>query len=186
MDITGLVNTGSNSIIFDALFNTNSKKALEDVTSQLESLTEQNTDTAKDYSSDIVDPQDSAAISDFAGKLSAVDRVLKASGNTEAEDGLREIAKQFASKPANFGKFMDSVSNLDDSSFQKVFSTADKLADKGVNVGKFTDALSSISDETKAKSFLDDINKALDNAESDTSGKIDVNKSVQDIINKIA
>lgn len=171
MDIAGLVNTSSNGLIMDAIFNPVSKKSIGQVTSDM--LVSKDPITDK-YSGALVNQDDSAAISNFASKLSAVDKELKAAGNTKGADGLREVAKQFASKPEDFAKFMKSVENLDEKSFQKVFSTAGDLAKKGLSVEKFVNTLGSLSDEKAAQGFLDSTNKILEDTKSTDSYKSNV------------
>lgn len=171
MDIAGLVNTSSKGLIMDALFNPGSKKSIDQIASDMLVNKEPIVDN---YSGTLVNQEDSAAISNFASKLSSIDKELKAAGNTKGADGLRELAKQFASKPEEFNKFMKSVDNLDVKSFQKVFSTASDVADKGLNVEKFANTLGSISDEKAAEGFLDSTNKILDDAGSSDSDKAKV------------
>ena len=171
MDIAGLVNTSSKGLIMDALFNPGSKKSIDQIASDMLVNKEPIVDN---YSGTLVNQEDSAAISNFASKLSSIDKELKAAGNTKGADGLRELAKQFASKPEEFNKFMKSVDNLDVKSFQKVFSTASAVADKGLNVEKFANTLGSISDEKAAEGFLDSTNKILDDVGSSDSDKAKV------------
>ena len=171
MDIAGLVNTSSKGLIMDALFNPSSKKSIDQIASDMLVNKEPIVDN---YSGTLVNQEDSAAISNFASKLSSIDKELKAAGNTKGADGLRELAKQFASKPEEFNEFMKSVDNLDAKGFQKVFSTASDVADKGLSVEKFANTLGSISDEKLAEGFVDFTNKILDDTKSSDSDKAKV------------
>lgn len=168
MDIAGLVDTTSKGLILNKLFNQSSKNAVSDVT---KSMLGSDNPIVDNYSGTLVNQTDSAAISNFATKLSAVDKELKAAGNTKGADGLREIAKQFASKPQDFVKFMKSVDTLNSKNFQDVFSTASDVADKGLSVEKFVNTLGSISDDKSAKGFLDSTKKILEDTSSSNSDK---------------
>jgi len=168
LDIAGSVNTASNGVILDALFNPSSKKSINEIAGDMLVSRDPIVDN---FSGTLVNKEDSAAISNFASKLSSIDKELKEADNTKGSDGLREVAKQFASKPEEFARFMKSVDNLDKESFQQVFSTVSKLADKGINIEKFVNTMGSLSDEKSAEGFLNATNKILDDTESNGSDK---------------
>jgi hypothetical protein len=170
MDISSLVNNSANAALVDALYNPSGAKSVGQIASDM-LLDKDTTSPAATSFIQYYDEKDSASISNFASKLSEVDKELKASGNQKAINGLREVAKSFASKPDEFSNFMKSVDKLDKKDFEKVFSTAGDVSKKGINIAKFTSAVTSINDEESTGGFLDSVNKVLKDMSSTVAEK---------------
>ncbi len=130
----------------------------------------------------LINKEDSAAISKFASELSTISKKLEATGDKKAIDGLRQVAKQFASDQAGFEDFMKSVDKLDKADYKAVFSTIDKMADKGLKVDKWMDTFSSISDEEPKKELLEVTNQIL---KDDKAGAIVQKETLNKLITSI-
>jgi hypothetical protein len=175
MDITSSVNTSTTGLLFNSLFK-NKANSIEDITSAF--FAEQISPQEGEYYTDFVNQKDSAAISEYAFKLSSVDLVLKANGNSKGQEGLREISKLYSSDSQTFNNFMDKVINLESDNFQNTFFVAGKMGDSGIDVNKFADTVSKFSDNTTAASYLETANTITDNFAMKVSDKEKILKSL--------
>jgi len=176
MDTAGWATISSNAAVSDALFNATRRESITDIGDEILANSLSSTDdssektTIKDnFSASIVDKEEALSISNFASGLSAMDIKLKSAGNTSGVEGLRQVAMHFAKDTDGFSDFMNSVDKMDDSTFQKFFSTVDKATEKGLNVGNLVDNVTSASNKTQEKNIVDSTNKILSDTKATTS-----------------